>query len=461
MKPTKSLPKPPKFSKIIGPSFILLGLALGSGELILWPSLSARYGLGLLWGALVGITLQYFLNTECMRYALYQGESVFVGFKKLSKFWPIWFILFTFIPWSLPGFGGIAAQIINKFFPKFSIPLITVIFLILAGLLLSLGKKVYNNLKIFEKIIIFSSIPFIFILVILFTNSSDWIQAFQGMVGIGDGWLFFPKGVALGGLLGAFAYAGAGGNINLTQSYYVKEEGFGMGKYSNKISTLFSKENQNVRLEGETFVKNEENYGLWKKWWRLVRQEHALVFWFTGFVTIAMLSVLSFNLSHGQIESHDDLSFLFTQANSLSTRKVLHGVNFKFLGPMFLILTTLALFSTQVVILEASSRIISENVALLNKKKKVNLSKLFFIVLWGQITLGILFTIFSNLKAPKDVLNFAANLNAITMMVSFILILILNRKKIDKKYQPSIFRQFMLILGFLSFIFFSYITFFG
>lgn len=461
MKPTKNLPKVPKFSKIIGPSFILLGLALGSGELILWPSLSARYGLGLLWGALIGITLQYFLNTECMRYALYQGESVFVGFRKLSRIWPIWFILFTFIPWSLPGFGGIAAQIINQFFPQLSIPVVTIVFLLLAGLLLSLGDKVYNNLKLFEKIIIFSSVPFILILVILFTNPSDWFLAMKGLVGVGDGWLFFPQGVALGGFLGAFAYAGAGGNINLTQSYYVKEEGFGMGKYGSKVSALFSKENKEVQLEGETFVKNKENKTLWKKWWKLIRQEHGLVFWFTGFVTILMLSVLSFNLSHGEIATHDDLTFLFTQADSLSNRRILHGINFEFLGPIFLILTTLALFSTQVVILEASSRIISENIALLNKKKKTNLSKLFFLVLWGQIALGILFTIFSNLKAPKEVLNFAANLNAITMMVSFILVLILNRKKLEKDYQPSIFRQVMMVLGFFSFVFFSYITFFG
>jgi hypothetical protein len=47
----KNLPQPPSLWRTIGPSFILLGLALGSGELILWPFIAANYGLGLLWGA--------------------------------------------------------------------------------------------------------------------------------------------------------------------------------------------------------------------------------------------------------------------------------------------------------------------------------------------------------------------------------------------------------------------------
>ena len=93
---SKNLPNPPGLIHTLGPSFVLLGLALGSGELILWPYLAARYGLGLLWGGLLGITFQFILNTEVMRYSLAWGESVFVGFRKLARWIPLWFI---------PGFG--------------------------------------------------------------------------------------------------------------------------------------------------------------------------------------------------------------------------------------------------------------------------------------------------------------------------------------------------------------------
>ena len=40
------MPKALPLRKLIGPSFILLGLGLGSGEVILWPFLASNYGMG-------------------------------------------------------------------------------------------------------------------------------------------------------------------------------------------------------------------------------------------------------------------------------------------------------------------------------------------------------------------------------------------------------------------------------
>lgn len=74
------LNKPPSFRKIIGPSIILLGLGLGSGELILWPYMISNYGLGIIWAAILGITFQFFVNMEIERYSLLRGESIFAGF---------------------------------------------------------------------------------------------------------------------------------------------------------------------------------------------------------------------------------------------------------------------------------------------------------------------------------------------------------------------------------------------
>jgi hypothetical protein len=88
--------KPPKFRKMVGPSFILLGMGLGSGELIMWPYLAANYGLGIIWAAVIGITFQFFINMEIERYTLINGESVFVGLaRKLKWLSPVWFILST------------------------------------------------------------------------------------------------------------------------------------------------------------------------------------------------------------------------------------------------------------------------------------------------------------------------------------------------------------------------------
>jgi hypothetical protein len=199
------LPAPPSLWHTIGPSFILLGLALGSGELLLWPYLVANYGLGLLWGALLGVTFQYVLNTEVMRYTLAWGESVFLGFRRLNRLWPVWFILSTFIPWSLPGFSSAASQILASLFPVFPVTLVSILLLLLTGLILTLGRTLYKTMETWQRTIVMLGVPFLLVLTLLIATPADWHQAVLGLIGQGDGWWFFPPNIGLFAFLGACA----------------------------------------------------------------------------------------------------------------------------------------------------------------------------------------------------------------------------------------------------------------
>ncbi len=58
----RPLPEPVALRRMIGPSVILAGLSIGSGELILWPRLTAEFGFALFWACWIGVGLQYFLN---------------------------------------------------------------------------------------------------------------------------------------------------------------------------------------------------------------------------------------------------------------------------------------------------------------------------------------------------------------------------------------------------------------
>lgn len=442
------LPKPPSFRQTVGPSFVLLGLALGSGELILWPYLAANYGLGLLWGALLGITFQFFLNTEVMRYSLAWGESVFVGFRKISRLIPLWFVVSTFIPWSLPGFSSASTDIINHFFPSINKNFLAVGLLILVGLILSLGKSLYKTVETFQKTIIFIGLPFIFGLVITLSSSSDYLNVFMGLVGRGDGYWFFPPAVAVSAFLGAFAYAGAGGNLNLAQSYYVKEKGFGMGRYSTKISSLLKVNQPPSLLTGNIFTPTLDNRQKWKSWWKLINQEHLLVFWFLGLLTIVMLSLLS-KITVYEQASESGLSFLFLEAGAIGQKTL------PLFRALFLMLSALMLFSTQLGVLESSSRIISENVAIFLKPltTKMNLSLYFYIALWSQILLGCLIYL-TGFSEPRSLITLSALLNALAMMVSFPLVYILNRRFLRPEMQPPLFRVSVMAFAFLFFLYF-------
>lgn len=447
-----NLPTPPRFWKTIGPSFILLGLALGSGELIMWPYLSAVWGMGLIWGAFLGITFQYFLNCEIMRYSLAKGESVFVGLRKILPWIPLWFIVSTIIPWSLPGFSSAASQIFANIFNISEVKILAVAFLLFTGIVLTLGKTLYHTMEFIQKLIIVFGLPFIILLVILITKKADWVETGLGLIGKGQGWWFFPPGVALASFLGAFAYSGAGGNLNFAQSYYIKEKGFGMGKYTQKITSLFTSGKKTIELDGTDFIDNESNYSLWKKWWFLVSREHFIVFWFLGFLTIILLSILAKSLVFGEA-STSGIDFLYQQSS------ILHSKLGSVFGLGFLVVAGLMLFSTQIGVLESSSRIISENFLLMSYKPgfSTNPSLAFYIALWAQIILGI-FVLLLGFGEPRLLLTLSAILNAIAMMFAFPLVYILNRRNLKSRYRASPLTQAILVLGFIFFVVFVGIT---
>ena len=75
--------KPAGFWNMLGPGAVLVGLAIGGGELIVWPILTARFGAAIVWAAMLGVLLQLAINVEVGRYTLATGESAYAGFARL------------------------------------------------------------------------------------------------------------------------------------------------------------------------------------------------------------------------------------------------------------------------------------------------------------------------------------------------------------------------------------------
>ncbi len=53
--------------KMMGPGIVMAGIAIGSGELIMWPWITSIVGADLLWAAAIGIYLQLWINIEVGR----------------------------------------------------------------------------------------------------------------------------------------------------------------------------------------------------------------------------------------------------------------------------------------------------------------------------------------------------------------------------------------------------------
>lgn len=450
---TKNLPKAPKLKKLIGPSFIILGLGLGSGEVILWPHLSSQYGMGIIWGAILGLTFQFFMNMEIERYALAHGESVFVGFARKLKWLPIWFLFSTYLPWIWPGIAAASATLLGKLFGIQNTHYLAIGLLVLMGLILSLGPILYNTVENLQKLLIGIGVPAIFVLTIILAKGQDWSALAQGVVGIGEGFKFLPKGIPMASFLAALAYAGAGGNLNLTQSQYIKEKGYGMGKYAGKITSLITgKETKEISLTGSKFECTKENISCFKKWWKTINKEHFVVFWITGSVTILLLSLLAYTTTFNS--GYDVSGINFVIAESIEIGKQI----FPIAGTFFLLVTGMTLFGTQLTVFDATSRILSENLVLISKNKSgKKISKYYYYVLWVQIVSAIVIFLFGFTK-PIALLTLAAVLNAFAMFVHTGLTLWLNKTNLAKELRPNLFRTGAMILAFLFYGGFSIYT---
>jgi hypothetical protein len=455
----KKFPPALPLAKLLGPSFIILALGLGSGEVILWPYLAANYGLGIAWGALLGITFQYFINMEIERYALVKGESVFVGVQKIWKQAPLWFIFSTFIGFGLPGIIASSATVVAHLLGLEEIKWLAIGLLLLIGLLLSLGKSVYSTVELITRTVLLIGVPFIFILAVLLSEPSDWLALASGWVGQGEGYTFLPEGIALTAFLGAFAYAGAGGNLNLTQSIYVKEKGYGMGKYAQKIASLFASQgHQKVKLTGEDFELNEANLEHFSTWWKRISIEHAVVFWFIGWMSMSLLMLLAYTTVFGQEGTAEGISFVIQQG-------IVIGLElWPLAGTLFFVAVGVMLFQTQLGILDSTSRIMGENYALKALEKDanapINLSKIYYVFLWLQILFGIILFTF-DITDPKFLLVLAAVLNAVAMFVHVGLVNWANYKLLPKQVQPAVWRRLILVIIFIFFGVFSTITIFS
>lgn len=452
----KEFPKPLPFKKLLGPSFIILALGLGSGEVILWPYLASNYGLGIAWGAVLGITFQFFINMEIERYALVKGESVFVGIAKIFKWSVYWFVFSTFIGFGLPGIVAASAKIFAAVFGIANFKWIAILMLLFIGIILSIGKTVYGMMEKITKTIILVGVPFIFILAIILSSKNDWMNLAGGFIGRGDGFWFLPAGIGLATFLAAFAYSGAGGNLNLTQSIYVKEKGYGMGKYSQKIVGLFqSKEKQKIKLSGEEFRINEESISRFKSWWKIINLEHLVIFLFIGALSMSLLMLLSFTTTFGAENNSEGINFVINEGMVI-------GQNlFPVFGTVFLLVVSIMLFQTQLGVIDSTSRIMGENMAIAKLRKNpdgiINLSGIYYFFVWAQIIFGIILFL-CNFYEPKTLIVLGAVLNAFAMFVHIGLVTWLNHKSLPKVFQPNLFRKIVIAGIFIFFGFFSMIV---
>ena len=280
----RDLPEPRQLRNYLGASVIITATALGSGELILWPYITSQVGLGLVWLAILGITLQYFLNMEIERYTLATGETAVTGFSRMWLPWGVIFVLGAILPNTWPGWASSGATVFTFIFglSEGAVPIISTIFLLSIGLAVSLSPVIYQTLEKAEGIMVILVLAFVVLAIVVATEASAWADVLRDApAGAAD----LPNIVSeLGAasLFGAVVFAGAGGANNLVQSNYIRDKGMGMGVHIPNIVSPITGDEVAAPSLGYVMPPTAENERRWRRWWKIANQEQLLTFWAIG-----------------------------------------------------------------------------------------------------------------------------------------------------------------------------------
>ena len=195
----------PRFSwrnilAMIGPGLVMGASAIGGGEWLSGPAVTAKYGGALLWVATISILFQVLYNIEISRYTLYTGEPIFTGKFRLPPHPLFWLFVYLAL-----DFGSIFPYLVTSA----AVPL-EAIFLqklpehatnpnhwwmhkwVCTGLYLLLlvplifGGKIYNSLKAIMGFKLVAVITFLLFLGIFFAKPSSWLDIITGLFKVGN-----------------------------------------------------------------------------------------------------------------------------------------------------------------------------------------------------------------------------------------------------------------------------------
>jgi hypothetical protein len=306
------LPDPPQFGmrralRMIGPGVILTGAAIGSGEWLLGPALTAKYAGTVLWVATISIFLQACLNQEVSRYTLATGEPIFTAYMRCwpgSRWHSSWYLaLGAIMLW--PGLvtnaaTAVAAGILSVQHDAHVIPTAADSFLVrgcayaifaVCVLLVLFGGKVYTMLQVAITFMVVWILGYLIFVDVTMASWRSWDLVIRGFFNFG----YFPSGEALDWTLvaGFAAYAGLGGLGNAATSNYVRDKGWGMGSLVGAIPSAVGGHEIKLSHVGMIFPVTPENVCKFREWWKLILFDQGVIWSGGAFLGMALPAILA------------------------------------------------------------------------------------------------------------------------------------------------------------------------
>ena len=432
----KDLPeRTQSFWKIAGPGAVLVGLSIGAGEIIIWPSIVAEFGASMVWAAILGIFLQLWVNLEIGRWTIATGETAFTGFSRIwLGFGPL-FLFLTVLANLAPGWGrasGLALKALIVGPAGYgSDTFWTVITFLIAALILFGPNVIYQSVeRSVEALIIIITLGLISMTIAI--GSSDiWYTLGQGIINVG----YRDPGISVKVLFSALVFAGAVGIYNLFYSFYLRDKNIGMGARIPKMINPLRGKGEAMPSKGFLFKENPENLRRFSAWWNYVKKDQIIFFWALNSFTIILFIFGALAVLHPR-------GIIPTAGTLIWDEAVVLGEIWGNPGRViFLIVGFATLFGTQLVILDGVSRTFADIIFMnVKKARSREVGWWYMIFCGGWMVLGCFLTFIMERVGVTD-LGFifnAAYVGGFTMAIYVPLILYLNLKYLPKSVKPGV-----------------------
>jgi hypothetical protein len=453
--PSKNLPRPEvrdlpdaplRYRKLIGPGIVAAGVGLASGEFILFPYIASQVGLVFVWAAMVGLVTQYFINLEIERYTLATGETALTGFSRYWRHWGLVFALLTYFANLWPGWATSSATLASYVFggtPTY----IAIGMLVTIGLVLTLAPVVYVALERAQMLKVAAVILLFVVGAVVAVGADAWSDVGQVVTR--------PRipveALGFATLLGALAFAGAGGGQNLVQANWIRDKGFGMGAYVPRLVSPITGQPEAAPSTGYAFEPTPANMSRWRGWWKFANLEQLFTFVLITFLTILFTSLLAYSTVFGREGLANNISFIKTEGEVLAERV---GSWFKF---FFWIIGSFSLFAAALGIVDYTSRLAAD-VLKTSYARNASESKIYAGLVWGLVAVGIL-VLLVGFDQPIVLLVIAAVVGGFMMFIYSGLLILINRRTLPAAIRVRGVRLAMLVWAVLLFGTLSALTF--
>lgn len=430
-----ALPPVPGLLVLLGPGVIWMALAQGSGELIWWPYLMAKYGLTFLFLLIPACLLQYPLTYEIGRYTLLTGESIFQGFFRLHP--ALGFLLWGLMTLSFLWFGAFASAGGTALAALTDFP----------GGWSARGQTLfwaYGSIALFLAAILFSRVIYLLVerfmgaVALLTVAGLLWACATPEVLDKLPEFLrglFGPPGPMprtwesgdATKLLTAVTFAGLGGFWILFYSYWLRDKGAGMAAHIGRITGPITGRPESIPAVGYLPEGEEDGPARWRRWKRYLLVDAGIGIGGNLFTTL-MTCLLAYALlfPKGLLPEGYELAVVQSRFFEVSWGRI---------GTVIFLLVAAAFLSdTWLATADAVSRMQADIIYTMFPK-----SRRWHVRQWYYLFLGVLTVITSLtmlLEAPGPLILTSAVIGFVGTVIFSVALLLLNHYRLPAQLAP-------------------------